>query len=321
VATYLSYMGRKVAKPDVCVAEIAEKQWGVVSVDQLRRLGLNEKAIRRRADSARLHRVHRGVYAVGHPGLSIEGRWLAAVLAVGGGPQVGSGSVLGRWGVAVSHRSAASLWQMLPVRPGPSEVIVGGNGGRAKRRGIRVHRSLSLGSADVTLRNGIPVTTPRRTIADLRQAVSVRALGAVSARELRKAIRQANVIGLPIDYEAAADRTRSDLEADFLSICRRHRLPRPEVNVRIGPFLVDFLWQEERLVVETDGYRYHRGKAAFQEDRSRELELMRLGYSVLRLSEAQIDEAPKDLGEVLGAELRKRRKTPNADADAVSLER
>jgi very-short-patch-repair endonuclease len=140
----------------------------------------------------------------------------------------------------------------------------------------------------------------------LRNAVSAGARGGVSARELRKAIRQANVIGLPIDDDAV-DRTRGDLEAAFLAICGRHRVPRPEVNVRVGPFLVDFLWREGRLAVETDDYRHHRGRAAFQDDRARELELMRLGYGVLRLSEAQIDEAPKEVAEVLSAELRRRR--------------
>jgi len=129
----------------------------------------------------------------------------------------------------------------------------------------------------------------------------------VSAWELRKAIRQANVLDLPIDAKDRADRTRSDLEADFLTICKRHHLSRPEINVRVGPFLVDFLWRRERLVVETDSYRYHRGRLAFQDDRGRELELMRLGYGVLRLSEAQIDEAPKSVGEILGTELRRRR--------------
>jgi very-short-patch-repair endonuclease len=164
-----------------------------------------------------------------------------------------------------------------------------------------------LQTADVTLRHGIPVTTPARTIADLRIAISMGHAGEISGWELRKAVRQANVVGLPIGAEDAAIRTRSDLEGAFLAICRRYGLPQPKVNVRIGPFLIDFLWREEGLVVETDSYRYHRGKAAFQEDRARELELMRLGYDVLRLSEAQIDETPKDVAEVLGAELRKRR--------------
>jgi very-short-patch-repair endonuclease len=169
-----------------------------------------------------------------------------------------------------------------------------------------VHRSRTLLPADVTLRRGIPVTTPARTVADLRTAISLGRSGAIPGWELRKAIRQANVIGLPLGNEDAAERTRSDLEGDFLAICRGHRIPRPEVNVLIGSCLVDFLWREERLVVETDSYRYHRGEVAFQDDRARELELMRRGYGVLRLSEAQINEAPRDVAEVLGDELRKR---------------
>jgi very-short-patch-repair endonuclease len=207
----------------------------------------------------------------------------------------------------VSHRSAAALWELLPVSDGPTDVIVDGTGGRAARAGIRVHRAISLVAAEVTLRHGIPVTSPSRTISDIRRATSRRKEGKVSTWELRKAIRQANVLDLPIDAEDRADRTRSDLETDFLTICKRHRLPRPEINVRVGPFLVDFLWRQERLVVETDSYRYHRGRLAFQDDRGRELELMRLGYGVLRLSEAQIDEAPKSVGEVLGTELCRRR--------------
>jgi very-short-patch-repair endonuclease len=313
-------MGRKVATPDARVAEIARKQYGVVSVEQLRRVGLDDKGIRTRMNAARLHRVHRGVYAVGHTSLAREGHWLAAVLAVGRGPHEDGEAILDHWGAAVSHGSAASLWELLPVRPGACDVAVRGDGGRARRAGIRVHRSRSLSDVDVTLRYGIPVTTPGRTIADLRKASSAGSAGAISAWELRRAIRQANVIGLPIDDEDAADRTRSDLEGAFLSICRRHRLPRPEVNVRIGPFLVDFLWRGQRLVVETDGYRYHRGRVAFQGDRGRELQLMGLGYNVLRLSERQIDEEPKRVGEVLGAALRKRRGGPPG-GEAVSPER
>ena len=110
-----------------------------------------------------------------------------------------------------------------------------------------MHRSHMLFSADVTLRQGIPVTTPGRTIADLRRATSQGWRGAVPPHELRRAIRQAGVLGLPIGDQATIgngpgeDRTRSDLELDFLQLCRRHRLPAPEVNVPIGPYLVDFL--------------------------------------------------------------------------------
>jgi very-short-patch-repair endonuclease len=296
-------MGRKVARADVSIARIAGRQHGVLSVGQIYGLGLGERAVRGRVDAGRLHRIHRGVYAVGHAALSPQGRRLAAVLAVGRGPSAEGGSVLDYWRAAVSHRSAACLWSLLPEADRPCDVIVKGYGGRAKRSGIRVHRSLTLLPADVTLLQRIPVTTPARTIADLRRATSEGWSGALDPRELRKAIRQANVLGLPIDEESKRDRTRSDLELDFLRICRRHRVPPPEVNVPIGSCLVDFLWRERRFAVETDSYIYHRGRAAFQDDRGRDLELKRLGYEVLRLSEQQIDDEPDRVGEVLVATL------------------
>ena len=270
---------------------------------QLYGLGLGERAVRGRVDAGRLHRVHRGVYAVGHAALSPQGRVLAAVLAIGRGPSDEGGSVLDYWRAAVGHRSAACLWDLLPEVDRPNDVIVRGDGGRAKRRGVRVHRSLTLVPTDVTLLQGIPVTTPARTIADLRRATSEGRPGAVPPRELRRAVRQANVLGLPIE-EGGRDRTRSDLELDFLQICRRHRVPPPEVNVRIGSYLVDFLWREQEFIVETDSYVYHRGRGAFQDDRSRDLGLRRLGYDVLRLSEQQIDEEPERVAETIAATLR-----------------
>jgi len=293
-------MDRKVAKPGVLLG-IAERQYGVVSIGQLRGCGISGDAVKARVALGQLHRVHRGVYALGHRVLSLEGRLMAAALALGGGPR-SSGSVLEHWGAAVSHRSALSLWSLLPDNRASCDVIVSGNGGRARRAGIRVHRSLTLVSRDVTLHRGIPVTTPRRTIADLREAISARR-GVISNRELRKAIRQANVLGLPIGPRDAKVRTRSDLEADFLRLCRRHRLPPPEVNVRVGPYLVDFLWRERQLVVETDSYLYHRGEVAFQEDHARDLGLMRRGFEVLRLSELQLDEEPAQVAEVLAGRL------------------
>jgi very-short-patch-repair endonuclease len=230
---------------------------------------------------------------------------MAAVLAVGRGSRVG-GAPLEHWGAAVSHRSAAGHWQLLPHGKGPVEVVVRGAGGRVGRLGIRVHRSISLDASEVILRHRIPVTTPARTLADLRAANAARRPGALSARELRTAIRQADVLGLPLAATEQGDRTRSDLEVDFLRLCRAHRLPPPEVNVRIGRYLADFLWREARLLVETDAYRYHRGRTAFQDDKRRDLELRRMGYEVIRLSEQQVNEEPERVAETLAAELRLR---------------
>jgi very-short-patch-repair endonuclease len=114
------------------------------------------------------------------------------------------------------------------------------------------------------------------------------------------------VLGLPIGVASNRDRSRSDLERDFLRLCRRHRLPRPDVNVRIGRYLVDFLWRERRFVVETDSYLYHRGKVAFQDDRDRDLELKRLGYEVMRLSERQVNEEADRVAGVVRTALRRR---------------
>ena len=160
-----------------------------------------------------------------------------------------------------------------------------------QRKGIRLHRSRTLTPNLVTRRKNIPVTKPSRTIADLRRVVS--------PKELRRAIRQAEVLGLPLGPDSKFDRTRSDLELLFLRLCRRYRLPEPEVNVRVDRFLVDFLWRDPRLIVETDGYKYHRGHAAFQDDHDRDLKLRALGYEVIRLSEQQVADEPTHVAEVL----------------------
>ena len=158
-------------------------------------------------------------------------------------------------GATLSHRSAAELWACCPHRCGPVDVTVPGHGGRRKRRGIRLHRSPLLTPAVTTIRNGITVTTPARTLADLRRACATRdELGSGDPPGRGR-----------WDCRSASGRraptcTRSELERRFLRLCRRHRLPTPEVNARIGPFIVDFLWRDRALIVETDGYRFHRGR-------------------------------------------------------------
>lgn len=136
------------------------------------------------------------------------------------------------------------------------------------------------------LRRGIPVTTPPRTLCDLKRAVP--------SWQWRKAVRQAEFKKLPLG-EIETDRTRSDLEADFLGLCWRFGLPAPEVNVRVGRWTVDFLWRRKRLAVETDGYFYHRGRIAFQDDKARDLDLRRLGLDVRHFSEQQVNEEPAEV--------------------------
>jgi very-short-patch-repair endonuclease len=251
---------------------------------QLRAAGIDSSAIKRRVAAGRLHRVHRGVYAVGHRRLSNEGRWMAAVLACG------EGAVL-------SHRSAGRLWGILrPRARRPSgaggrcegadvDVTLPGDGGRKRQLGIRLHRSSTLTPADCALRDGIPVTRPARTLEDLRSILS--------KAEFASALREADFLRLPINEWAARRdrsvlRTRTELEALFMALVRRHRLPRPEVNVRVDRYEVDFLWRPPRLIVEVDGWESHGTRSAFEQDRARDARLKVLGFEVLRFTWRQV---------------------------------
>jgi len=273
-------MRHKGDKPDLEMAQLAGRQHGVVALGQLQALGVTRSAVSRRVRAGRLHRLHQGVYSVGHANPPAPGWWMAAVLACGPG-------------AAISHRSAAVLWKLLSPHSGPIDVTVPSTAGKRRRSGIRLHRSQTLTEQTVTRRHGIPVTKPSRTIDDLRRS------GSIPAWEVRRAIRQAEVLGLPLGPEVQSDRTRSDLELLFLRLCRRHRFPEPEVNVRVNRFEVDFLWPDHRLIVETDGYTYHRGHAAFLNDHDRDLKLRALDYEVIRLSEKQLNEEPAFAAAVL----------------------
>lgn len=192
---------------------------------------------------------------------------------------------------ALSHHGAAYLWDLLDPRSGPVDVSVPGTSGRNKQTGISLHRCPSLTPSHITRRRSIPVTAPARTIADLKRVVS--------ATELRRAIRQAEVLGLDTGPGVEQDGTRSELERRFLLLCRRHRLPPPEVNVRVAGLLVDFAWPDRGLVVETDGYKFHRGRAAFEDDRARDLRLRQAGFDVIRLSYRQVLDGPEQVADAL----------------------
>ena len=187
-------------------------------------------------------------------------------------------------GAALSHLSAAELWGMVPLRRGGSDerplihVTVRREG--KSRSGIRVHRSTTLSPAGVTRHFGIPVTKPGRTLADLRRTIPSPAFAEV--------LRRADYLRLPIGEDHSPDRTRSELEAKFLKLLRRHRIPQPEVNVRIDAYVVDFLWRAERLIAEVDGWGSHRGRAAFEADRSRDNRLRVLGFKVARFTWRQV---------------------------------
>jgi Transcriptional regulator, AbiEi antitoxin len=224
---------------------------------------LSRNAIRRHVATGRLFRIHRGVYAVGHDGLSERGRWKAATQACG------ERSVL-------SHTSAAALWGLIDFTDADPHVTVPTRSGRPQRDGITLHRSATpLGA--VTGKDNIPVTQPQRTLVDIRTLVD--------PGRFRHAIREAEIKKLPIETAALiADRATSGLELEFLAFCHRHRLPAPEVNARIGRYRVDFLWRCAGFAVETDSERYHGGTLAQLDDIERDRYLTNHGLEVARVT-------------------------------------
>jgi very-short-patch-repair endonuclease len=196
----------------------------------------------------------------------------------------------------LSHGSAAALWGLLRPTSGLLHVSVPTYAGLRGHAGIRLHRCASLRREQFASHLGIPTTSPARTIEDIE--------GILPAWWVRRAVRQAEIRGLPLGPGTRTDRSRSDLERDFLRLCRRYGLPAPEVNVKVGRWTVDFLWRGQGIAVETDSYDYHRGRIAFQDDHARDLDLRRHGFDVHRFSEDQVNERPAevaaDLRDALG---------------------
>ncbi len=268
------------------VWELARKQHGVIARRQLIAMGFTHDAIRHRIQRGRLRPIWRGVFAVGRPELTSQGRWMAAVLACGTG--------------ALSHDSAAALWGIR--RSGPAFIAVSVPPSTFRRcTGIRIHRR-ALPAADCTRHARIPVTTPARTLIDL---------GVTLATENREAaINEGDKLGL-IDPEllrdVAAERpgcpgvaavkavldrhtfalTESELERQFLRFVRRAKLPRPRTQQRVNGFRVDFLWADLRVIVETDGIRYHRTATQRSRDRIRDQAHAAAGFVALRFTHAQ----------------------------------
>ena len=205
-------------------------------------------------------------------------------------------------GAVLSHRSAAHLHGLIDRSPSLTDVTAP----RAGRPlgGVRRHRSRDLGG--VTRRDGIPVTTVERTLNDLADVSPER----VVARALRQAEVLYGISPSPINGRRGAarltrapDRSRSELERTFKRLCARHGLPEPEHNVRIAGLEVDFLWREQRLVAELDGWRYHRGRQAFEDDRARDQALARAGVRVIRFTHRQVTDRHGDVARTVRAAL------------------
>lgn len=271
---------------------MAAAQNGVVHRDQLGAVGLDRSAIRRRVARGSLHPLLPGVFAVGPPLPARLSAETAALLYAGDG-------------AALSHATAAWLWGL--VRVEPEDVALTAAGRKVRQRpGVRVHQVAALDIRDVRLRHGLPVTAPARTLIDL----------AAGPHDVDAALNEARVQGLLDDaaLHAALERapgrtgtarlrallgaeigpalTRSELERRLRNLIRSAGLPWPRFNVMVHGHLVDAVWPELRVVLETDGYRVHGHRSAFERDRKRDLTLAAAGYLVIRVSWRQLCAEP-----------------------------
>ncbi|HTU15902.1 MAG TPA: DUF559 domain-containing protein [Solirubrobacterales bacterium] len=296
--------------PTELVLSIANRQYGVVGRQQLLDADIEPGFIQGRINARHFTAVYPGVYAVGHSQLPVRGHWMAAVLASG------PASVL-------SHRSAASNWGLVPPPPvievlrssSPKESapLYAGHPTPFGRR-IVIHRSRVFGPDEYELRNGIPTTTVPRTLLNLAATWNVRQLdsalseaerfGLVELKLLKEishrgrgwtGIRKLREV---VDaWDPSSIRTRSELEMEFLRLCREYRIPAPEINVMVGGHEVDCLWSERKLIVELDGHRYHRAPDVFERDKERTAALEDAGYQVLRLTYRMVTEERRKTAE------------------------
>ncbi len=287
--------------PDRAIGDIAEAQHGVVARRQLLAMGLGRDAIGRRVRAGRLRPIHRGVYAVGHSALTRRSHWMAAVLA--SGPDA-----------VLSHGTAAALWGIRAAGSGRIDVTVPRSS--PSTRSIRKH-FICLSVDEVTVREGIPVTSAARAVLDLAadkgEAAAEGALreieylgiyGVVSLPALLE--RHPRHRGTPLVRRALerlhADpggRVRSPLEELFLPFLDAHRIPRPRLNAWLSVdehrYQVDCLWPDARLIAELDGFKSHGTKRAFRKDRKRDRRLETRGFHVIRITEDQVTHEPEAL--------------------------
>jgi very-short-patch-repair endonuclease len=278
-------MRLKCSTPDEDVAVLAARQHGVVARYQLLGMGFERSAIQRRVAAGRFHRVHQGVYAVGHPRVSSQGRLMAAVLACGPA-------------AVLSHWHAAALWGL--HRTSRRSIDVTSTRRLRGRPGIAVHLARRLDPVDCTIRDGIPVTSVARTLLDFAEvAVRRHAERAVDEAERRRLFdldevdavcarnggrRGIKPLRAVIAEATEPPATRMELERRFAEFCRDAGLPRPAFNAVVAGHVVDAVWPKSKLVVELDSWAFHGGRKAFEDDRKRDVALQVAHYRVVRVT-------------------------------------
>lgn len=282
---------------DRAIEVIATRQQGLITRVQLLELGLSRSLIDKYVARGRLIAVHRGVYAVGHRSLPPLASSMAAVLAAG--PEA-----------LLSHHSAASAWRLMLERDRDIDITIVDCDRSRGRRGIRVHRLNALDPRDATTLHGIPITTAPRALLDITPDLGARDLERAFDRGLkgrlftRSAVVEtvtrsprrpgaARLAALADAESGAPGETRSLWEERLLALARAGGLPLPEINVLVGGYEVDALWRRQRLVVEVDGFEFHRTRRSFENDHARDLALAAAGFTVMRFTADQLKNEPE----------------------------
>jgi predicted transcriptional regulator of viral defense system/very-short-patch-repair endonuclease len=292
------------------LVEMARRQHGVVSIRQLRGpLGLSERAVSRAVAAGKLHRIARGVYAVGHPRLSLRGECLAALLAVG------PGSLL-------SHRSAGWIWGLQRGSVKPIHITSPVPRHHPAPTGTVRHRARNLVDADRALVDGIPVTSVARTILDLawkltgdqlaRVLAQAEDLGLLDLDELHAVIDRnrghhgAKRLRRALAIYARPAFTRSEFERRFVRHLVDSGLPRPATGWNEIGFELDVYWPEHRLAVELDSFATHGNRHAFEIDRDRDMALALAGVETIRVTELQFRREADAIAAKIGTLLARR---------------
>jgi predicted transcriptional regulator of viral defense system/very-short-patch-repair endonuclease len=289
------------------LAELAERQHGVVSASQLARIGFPKATISSGVKRGRLHPIHRGVYAVGHMAITWEGRCIAAVLA--------------RPGAVASHKTAAWIHGLLRSRPGTIHLTAPTR--QRLKRDFVVHFA-TLEPDDTATVDGIPVTSPARTVLDLVpeesrrdlerllqraddnklldrrrfEATLARAGGHRGRGKLAEALR---------NFKPERATLRSDLERRFRRLVLAAGLPHPQTNVAVEGYELDAYWEAEGFAVELDVYATHGSPRSFEEDRKREDDLLLAGIELIRVTDRRLDREPRETIARVAAHLERRR--------------
>jgi hypothetical protein len=279
---------------DAPLAWLAARQHGVVAARQLATLGLSRSAIRRMRERGWLFLIHRGVYAVGHPRLTLHGRWMAAVLACG--PEA-----------VLSHHQAAALYDLRRAPWSPIHVTAPSPRDHAE---VECHIARGMRGRPRAVVDGIPVTSVERVFLDMATLLGAQPLRSLLEAAQRQGSFQYDRVQHAIERNNGhrgigalrgalallgdnAPATRSRLEILFLELVRAAGLPEPSVNVIAVGDVVDFRWPEFNLVVEVDSWQYHRLRRPFEEDKRRGNRLQLAHVMVLRYTDEQLVNEPE----------------------------